>query len=117
MNVSGRKMNWGGTRSATFLCVSAGRHTVIHVRRFMLLFVDVECFASAMDVKLNSCHHQTLSAHSPTHHEKSNKYRLNQLLRLCIQPLELVVDNVVKLADQARQLSQRPLIAVETVVL
>jgi hypothetical protein len=27
---------------------------VIHVRRFMLLLVDVECFASAMEVKLNS---------------------------------------------------------------
>ena len=28
--------------------------TVIHVRRFMLLLVDVECLASAMDVRLNS---------------------------------------------------------------
>ena len=30
---------------------------MIQLRRFMLLFVDVDFWASAMDVKLNSCPH------------------------------------------------------------
>ncbi len=83
MKVSGRKMNWVGTLSATFSCFRPGwptycdprqaLHAIVRRRR-MLGFGDggeVEFLQATI-----------LSVHSPTPPRWCKKYRLNQLLRL-----------------------------------
>jgi hypothetical protein len=58
MNISGRKTNCQGKPLASeqVNVYKQTALTVIQLRRFMLLFVDVDLCVSKIEVRLNSCH-------------------------------------------------------------